>query len=345
MEENTEFLEMNDEDFAKENPPEPEEGSVNEAASSASGTSYDANSDSGSSDHESGSGSDDFDNRLHDALDTEEETGSETQANVDYQGFYNKVMAPFKANGKTIQLNSPEEAIQLMQQGANYTRKMQSLAPYRKMLIMLENNGLLDESKINYLIDLDKRNPEAIKKLVKDSGMDPIDIDLESVNYQAGNYQVSDAEANFTEALNNLKDSTGGTETLQEINSQWDSQSKDILWQDPDLLRVINEQRQSGVYQMIVNEIDRQRTLGNIPPNAPFLEAYKRVGDYLVGQQQTQNTRRQAVATRVGNMPRSNVVNSARVKAAAPTRTNTRRSERFINPLELSDEDFLKLKV
>jgi hypothetical protein len=96
---------------------------------------------------------------------------------------------------------------------------------------------------------------------------------------------------------------------------------------------------------MIVNEIDRQRTLGNIPPNAPFLEAYKRVGDYLVGQQQTQNTRRQAVATRVGNMPRSNVVNSARVKAAAPTRTNTRRSERFINPLELSDEDFLKLKV
>ena len=104
----------------------------------------------------------------------------ESSGSVDYEAFYKKVMAPFKANGKMITLRSPEEAIQLMQQGANFTKKMQAIAPHRKLLIMLENNGLLDESKINYLIDLDKKNPEAIKKLVKDAGIDPKDIDTQA---------------------------------------------------------------------------------------------------------------------------------------------------------------------
>src|SRR5574344_1636015 len=49
-------------------------------------------------------------------------------APTDYKAFHDQVMAPFQANGKTIQLRSVDEAIQLMQQGANYTRKMQAIA-------------------------------------------------------------------------------------------------------------------------------------------------------------------------------------------------------------------------
>ncbi len=66
----------------------------------------------------------------------------------DYKALYEKVMAPLKANGKTIDIKSPEELIQLAQMGANYTRKMQAIAPHRKVLLMLENNGLLDEGKL-----------------------------------------------------------------------------------------------------------------------------------------------------------------------------------------------------
>ena len=60
---------------------------------------------------------------------------------TDYKAFHDKMMAPFVANGKTIQLQSVDEAIQLMQMGANYTRKMQSIAPHRKVLMMLEKMG------------------------------------------------------------------------------------------------------------------------------------------------------------------------------------------------------------
>ena len=61
---------------------------------------------------------------------------------------YNKIMAPFKANGKMIELRSPEEAVSLMQMGANYTRKMQELQPHRKTLLMLQDNNLLDAEKL-----------------------------------------------------------------------------------------------------------------------------------------------------------------------------------------------------
>lgn len=59
---------------------------------------------------------------------------------------------------ETIELRDSSEAVQLMQKGANYTRKMQDIAPHRKVLLMLENNGLLDEGKLSYLIDLEKKN-------------------------------------------------------------------------------------------------------------------------------------------------------------------------------------------
>ena len=42
-----------------------------------------------------------------------------------YEEFYNQIMTPFKANGKMISLKTPDEAIKLMQMGANYTRKIQ----------------------------------------------------------------------------------------------------------------------------------------------------------------------------------------------------------------------------
>lgn len=264
----------------------------------------------------------------------------ESSGSVDYEAFYKKVMAPFKANGKMITLRSPEEAIQLMQQGANFTKKMQAIAPHRKLLIMLENNGLLDESKINYLIDLDKKNPEAIKKLVKDAGIDPIDIDTQAENkYQPSNYRVSDDEANFINILDDLKQNQEGLETLRVINA-WDSASKDAVFKDPSIMQTIHTQRENGVFQKISEEIERQKILGNINVNVPFLVAYKQVGDLLVKQNQGK-LQRQPLDVRKA-VPKSLVTNSDKVKAAAPTRSNKNKVEKFINPLSMSDDDFLK---
>lgn len=275
-------------------------------------------------------------------------------ASTDYKAFHDRVMAPFQANGKTIQLRSVDEAIQLMQQGANYTRKMQAIAPHRKVLMMLENNGLLDESKLSRLIDLEKKNPDAIRALVKEAGIDPLDIDVhEESTYTPGNHAVPDEAVAFQTTLDEVSSTPDGQETVRQITASWDPESKAELWKDPSILGTIHQQRISGVYDRVVAEIERQRTIGAIPANVSLLNAYRVIGermtqagafqDLVAAQQAAQRPAVQhPVATRVASAKPA-VTNSGKVSAAAPTRTATpRRAEAFINPLAMSDDEFMK---
>lgn len=271
----------------------------------------------------------------------ESKQSSEKEVTIDYKKFYEKIMTPFKANGKLITLKTSEEAIQLMQMGANYTRKMQAIAPYKKTLMMLENNNLLDEDKLSFLIDLDKKNPEAIKKLIKDAGIDPLEIDTSTEpQYKEGSHKVSNEEAAFMSVLDDLKQSQEGTQTIQEINSNWDDASKKILWNSPEIMRTIHQQRANGVYKIITEEMERQRVLGNIPAETPFLMAYKQIGDALAAKQKPAPM--QPVAVKAKTVKTSSLKNNEKAKAAAPNRTTASAPKRFINPLAMSDEEFLK---
>ena len=105
-------------------------------------------------------------------------------------------------------------------------------------------------------------------------------------------------------------------------------------------MRTIHQQRENGVYQLIVDEMERQRTLGNISPETPFLVAYKQIGDALVANKQ--KVVPQPVAVKAKAVKASTVKNNEKAKAAAPNRTTPSAPKRFINPLAMSDEEFLK---
>lgn len=261
---------------------------------------------------------------------------------IDYKAEYERLMKPLKANGKDIELRSPDELVKLAQQGANYTQKMQALAPHRKILLMLQNNGLLDEGKLNTLIDLDKKNPEAIKQLMLDAGINPLDLDPElKPQYQPGNHTVSDQEANFNAVLDNHKHNEEGRATLAICNT-WDQASKDLLWTNPEIIDTMHDQRTSGVYDLIANEVERQKMLGNIPTHTPFLEAYKLVGDQMVaGKAATVQTAPVPVARRAA-APTAPVTNGDKATAAAAPRTTAKSAKTVVNPLSMSDEDFMK---
>lgn len=277
-----------------------------------------------------------------------ESKSEEKAAPPNFEEFAQKVMAPFKANGKTIQANTPEEVIKLMQMGANYTRKMQELQPHKKMLLMLQTNGLLDEDKISYLIDLSQKNPEAIKKLVKESGIDPLEIDTEKeVAYRNnGNHRVTDAEVNFNTTLEELEATPVGKETIKSAGN-WDQASKEELFKNPGILTVLAEHRELGVYAPIEAEIDRRRIIGDIPSTMPFLQAYKLVGDELANANKLPvkqaATQAAVVATRVAT-PKPAASNSSKASAASSTRSNTQKAKPFINYLEMDDKEFEKLK-
>lgn len=266
----------------------------------------------------------------------------------DYKALYESLMAPLKANGKNIELRKPEELLQLAQMGANYTSKMQAIAPHRKVLLMLEQNGLLDEGKLSYLIDLDKKNPQAIAKLVKDSGIDPLDMDVSAEStYREGNHRVTDDETNFHTALGELSSTQDGRATLQAINT-WDHASKELLLKESGIMATIHEQRSNGIYDRIVEEVDRQRMLGAIPASTSFLHAYKAVGDFLDSTgsfadlvKPTIPAVKAPVATRPV-VPKSVLANGEKATAAATTASSPRKASVLINPLAMSDDDFLK---
>ncbi len=277
-------------------------------------------------------------------------------ADFNYKASYEALMAPFKANGKMITPRSPEEAISLMQMGANYTRKMQEIQPYRKVMLMLQNNGLMDEDKLSYLIDLDKKNPDAIKKLLKDSGTDTLDFNPDDeVKYQPGNHRVSDTEAAFATELDDLKSTPEGQATLGVISQTWDDASKDALFENRGLLQTIQSQRENGIYDIISAEVSRLKMLNQVPAGMPFVQAYNQVGDALARQGAFNHLGKPAVqpepvlevkpvVTRVAQ-PKQTLANAEQASAASPSRAAPRKAASIVNPLAMSDEDFAKLPV
>lgn len=195
--------------------------------------------------------------------------------------FFKKVSAPFKADGREIQVRTPEDAIRLMQMGVNYSRRMQEMKPLRALDHMLTQHGLKDPEKLSELIDISKGNPKAIEKFLKDKGIDPLDFDTSKDNgYKTPNYQGDPKDLEFKEAIDNVLTQPGGRELLIDVNDNWDEQSKSALRDQPAIFQNILEQKNSGVYGKIIEELNYQRTMGFLT-NVPFLQAYHQVGDAM----------------------------------------------------------------
>lgn len=275
----------------------------------------------------------------------------------DYKALYEQVMAPFKANGREVQAKSPQEVVRLMQMGANYNKKMEALKPNLRLLKMLENNKLLDEGKISYLIDLDRKDPKAIQKLLRESGVDPMDVDTsEEPNYRPGNYGVSDAEMTFSTALEEVNSTPAGQQVVVDIHRSWDNQSKNMLFEQPELLDVMRDHKEKGFYDTITAEVERRRTFGELK-NTPFITAYQAVGKELddrgalaakpatetPAQGQTPNSRVVDTRTAQAKSRRTADNTNDRARAAAATKSAPKKAApRDFNPLAMSDEEFEK---
>jgi len=211
------------------------------------------------------------------------ESGESAAAHpVDYEAFYKQVMQPVQVAGRKVEIRSPEEALRLMQMGADYTRKTQAIAPHRKAIAILEKNGLLSEEKLDFLVALEKKDPQALKKYLADAQIDPMNIDMQQASeYQPGQHLVPDAQIAFEDAVNHVSSTPQGQQFMQLMNDTLDDASKQALFMNPDALPVLLSQKQSGVFDAIAHEVDRLRMLGHVPAHVPFIEAYRAAGEAM----------------------------------------------------------------
>lgn len=287
-----------------------------------------------------------------DKEETEETEETEEQDSSDIKQFFEKVTSPFKANGQEMQIKDADDVIRLMQMGANYNKKMAALKPALKVSKMLERNKLLDEERISFLIDLDKKDPAAIKKLLKDSNIDPMDLDLEEGDsYKLSKkYSVDDKEIALDNVIEEIKDTPTYAKTLDIVSNQWDDQSRNIVANEPELLRVINDHMNNGIYKVISTEVEKERTLGRLN-GVPVIQAYKQIGDainarggfdHLFNQGQNQEKPAQQAVKPVTNKV-SQDERKAKRRAASPTKTAPSiANKQDFNPLALSDDEFMK---
>jgi len=270
---------------------------------------------------------------------------TETSKELDYKAEYEKLIAPFRANGKDIQVHNVSDAITLMQQGANYNKKMSGLKPNLKLMKMLENNELLDENKLSFLIDLNKKNPEAVQKFIKDSGIDPLDIDTEKeTEYTPSTYTVDDTEVELDAVLDEIRDTQSFNETIDVISNKWDASSKKVLLKEPKIISVINNHIANGIYGQISGVVENERMLGRLQ-GLSDLEAYKKVGDAIqsvggfAGQAPIQQEGQVPVTPKAQDDPKL----KDRKRAASSTKSApSKKVDPNFNPLSMSDEEFEK---
>lgn len=284
---------------------------------------------------------------------TEEDTTDNTDVDsteaIDYKAAYEELMAPFKANKTEIKVDSIEDVRKLMQMGANYHQKMVSLKPNLKMLKLLQNNDLLDQDKLSFLIDLDKKNPEAIKKLLKDSGVDPLDIDIaDDSDYKPSTYNVTDSELALDSVISDIQGSSSFNRTMDTVGNKWDAASQDSIVKEPELLRIINEHMESGLFDQVMSVVERERMLGRLEGMSD-IQAYHKVGSMITANEAQAKQPSQSFSTpeQPNSVNRAKSVDpklKSRKKAASSTKSAPRAvNNDDFNPLSMSDDEFEQL--
>jgi len=278
---------------------------------------------------------------------------TETQsAEVNYKEEYEKVMAPFKAAKRQIKPDTPEDLRRLAQMGADYSRKMEAMKPYQRVIKTLEKAGLLDVEKVNFLIDLDRKDPGAIQKFLKDNDIDPHRLSLEDdTDYKPTNHMISDQELDLDGVLDEIRDTDSFIRTVKTITEEWDSASRQVLMGNPTIIRDINEHMGNGTFDQVIAQVDHERTFGRLE-GLSDLEAYKTVGDAIHAaggfKQPTQSgtstsgNTNQDFSQDSGSSAEADKLRN-RKKAASPTKGNASTGKPRLNLAAMTDEQIEKL--
>ncbi|QDP56413.1 MAG: hypothetical protein Tp152SUR00d2C52646391_9 [Prokaryotic dsDNA virus sp.] len=228
--------------------------------------------------------------------DTEEsdETDSEDEDKdpdeSDYKSQIEELLSPFRANGMDMSVKNVSEARRLMQMGANYNKKMGILKPRLNLVRVLEDNDLLDQDKINQLIDVSKGDAKAISALLNNLGVDPLTLSSDTDDYKPNTYNVNEELQAIEDVLEDIKDASPSTyRTLDSsVINKWDVQSVQAFAQKPELLEVVAQHigtktdNGTSVFETISNELQRRKAIG-LQKGVSDLQAYHDIGLELFG--------------------------------------------------------------
>ena len=200
--------------------------------------------------------------------------------------FRDLLTKPFKASGREVVFKDPQDILRLMQQGFDYQKKMAGFKPQKRIIKTLEQHGLLDEAKLNQLIELSQGKPEAVAQFLKDRNIDTFELpDVEEKPHQYGNYMVNEQQVEFEEKVNELRGTQYGNAVLNFVNSLPD-QDFTTVFNNQKILDDLTFHAQSGLLDDALNQLAADRAVGKVPSDMTPLDAYNAISGYLYQQNQ-----------------------------------------------------------
>lgn len=194
-----------------------------------------------------------------------EDTVKIDQAEYDrYKKFYDEVAnAEFTANGKKVKgFQDPQKIIQAQQMAYGYSDKMAGFKQYKPFMMPLKEKGYLDDpDKFNFLMELAEGNVDALKTHMKTLKVDPLELDLDTVNYSAKDHRASDVKIALDETFEKAKIAGVEGKLNEVIGGEWDEPSIREFLDDPRVRADLLEHMQNGVYDMVQDKIKENKVL------------------------------------------------------------------------------------
>lgn len=246
--------------------------------------------------------------------------------------FHKALTAPLKAAGHEFSLDDPNQIRELVSKGLDYTRKMQQISHLRGIGEILREHDMLDPVKLAYAVDLANHKPEAIARLIKESGVDTFELgDDVADSYQAtpANIEGKAKEVSVREIVEQYKDDENFNSVFNEAR-QWDNESQVTLVNNPEVLHLLAAHANNGVYKQVMAKVIQERAITGT--TEPILQHYNRVGQAMFaaendgGIAQAPQKQAPAKSERVV-IKRKSVDEATRRKALAPTASTKTKSK------------------
>ena len=180
-----------------------------------------------------------------DNSDTEEEPKEEeTQPEQTYK---------FKANGLEYEFTEQEIKEQFPRvfgQAMDYTKKMQKIKPWRKTIDAIEQAGLSNDD-LNLAIDVLKGDKDAIGELLKRTGVDALDLDVEESNYVPKDYGRDETTLALNDVIEEISADQEYQRTQTILGREWDESSWNEFTKEPSLIKALHIDVKTGMYDKV----------------------------------------------------------------------------------------------
>jgi hypothetical protein len=177
---------------------------------------------------------------------------------VDYKAFYDAVVnAEFVVNGKKVKgFSDPQKIIQSQQMAGGFSEKMAGFKQYRPFMAPLKDRGMLDDqAKFDLAMNLVDGDKEAIKAHLKSLDIDPLDLDMDTINYNRASTVASSDALVIEDVMERAKGAGIEDRVRQVVGKEWDSESFDEFVKNPSVREDLLTHIESGAYDAVQDKI------------------------------------------------------------------------------------------